>query len=73
MWDMEMQPSLSSAAADLPEVLWLLIPVCVGIVGLAAALVLLEAVRYCQMRRVRAVLERTLKSQALTTVFMRFF
>jgi hypothetical protein len=44
MWDLGMQPSLSEAAANSPEVLSLLLLVFVAVVGLATGLVVIEAV-----------------------------
>lgn len=51
MWDLAMQPSLTAAVMEAPDVLSLLLIVFVGIVGLAAALVVLEAVRCYGVRR----------------------
>jgi len=57
MWDMMPQPNFSSAVADLPDVLWLLIPVFIGIVGSSAALIVLEAIRYHRFRKTQSALE----------------
>ena len=64
MWDLGMQPSLSSIVAALPDIFWLMLPVCLGIIGLAAALVVLEAASYYQGRRAKVALERTAKRHA---------
>lgn len=52
MWDLGMQPSLAAIAADSAEALSLLVLLFVAIVGLAASLVILEAIHYYRFRRV---------------------
>jgi nitrate reductase gamma subunit len=46
-----MQPNLTAIAAEFSDVLSLLVLLCIVIVGLAASLVMLEAVRYDKYRR----------------------
>jgi hypothetical protein len=54
MWDIGMQPSLAASAATSPEIFSMLILVFVVLVGLAAALVILEAVHFHRSRKLRA-------------------
>lgn len=50
MWDLAMQPSLTSIAADFSDILFLLIILFVAVVGLAASLVIREVVRYYRFK-----------------------
>lgn len=50
MWDMMMQPSLAAAVMDFADLRSMLTIVFVGIVGLAAGLVILEAIRHYRIR-----------------------
>lgn len=52
MWDLGMQPSLTALAAEFADVLSLLVLLCVALVGLAASLVILEAVHYYKFHRI---------------------
>ncbi|HXG20740.1 MAG TPA: hypothetical protein VNN62_16900 [Methylomirabilota bacterium] len=61
MWDLAMQPNLTAIAAEFSDVLSLLVLLCLAIVGLAASLVMLEAVRYYKYRR----------SASRLTIFLR--
>ena len=51
MWDLAMQPNRTAIAAEFSDVVSLLVLLCAVIVGLAASLVMLEAVRYYKHRR----------------------
>jgi membrane protein YdbS with pleckstrin-like domain len=50
MWDLGMQPGLTSIAANFADVLVLLVLLFVVIVGIAASLVIRETIRYRKFR-----------------------
>ncbi len=50
MWDMMMQPSLAAAVVDSADLRSMLMIMFAGIVGLAAGLVIIEAIRHYYVR-----------------------